>query len=416
VRALPTTLTRVLVTLTLVSIAAPARAAGFSLDVQSARGTGMASAMTAFIDDSSAVFFNPAGIAQGKILDAQLGVTMIAPKFTYTNRNGDSTDTTFRIVPPVNAYVSGGITDNLSLGLGLTSPFGSTLGWPKGWEGRRLITEVSIQTFNLNPTAAYRIGPVRLGAGLQVMRGTVHLQRQIAFGETEGSSDIGAGTWGVGANIGAQVEAIPKLLSFGAHYRSAVKLSFDGLAHFENVPEPLRNAIHDQRGSTSLLTPDTFALGAAVRPTPSLLLAADVVWYGWANFRSVDIHFPDDASNTLSTSTPKSWHNVVNYHLGAEAAVSDAWRVRGGLIYDPSPSPKNTLTPDSPDADRVEIALGGSYLHASGFRAEVGYRLVVFLTKDSTAPELPGQYGGFANVLGLSLGYRTPAKPRSPAR
>ena len=388
--------------------AAPAHAAGFALDVQSARGTGMATAMTGHVDDSSAIFFNPAGIAQGKSIDAQLGVTLIIPKFTYTDRSGNSTDTNFHVVPPVNAYVSGGITDKLSLGIGFFSPFGSRLGWPDGWEGRRQITDVAVQTFDINPTAAYRFGPLRIGAGLQIMRGTVHLQRHLAFGETEGSSDLGAGTWGVGANVGAQVEAIPKVLSFGAHYRSAVKLSFDGLAHFENVPSPLQYAIHDQRGGTSLLTPDTFAMGAAFWPTPSLLLAADVVWYGWGNLRSVDLAFPDDASNTLASSKPKSWHNVVNYHVGAEAIVAEAWRVRGGIVYDPSPSPKDTLTPDIPDADRINFALGGSYIHPSGFRAEVGYTLVAFLSADSTSPELPGKYGGFANVLGISLGYRSP--------
>src|SRR5207244_1930933 len=128
---------------------------------------------------------------------------------------------------------------NLSIGVGFFTPFGSTLSWPEGWEGRRQITDISIQTFDINPTAAYRIGPVRIGAGLQIVRSTVHLQRQIAFGETEGSTDLGAGTWGFGANVGAQFEAIPDRLFFGAHYRSAVKLSFDGLADFDNVPPPL---------------------------------------------------------------------------------------------------------------------------------------------------------------------------------
>jgi long-subunit fatty acid transport protein len=47
-----------------------ASAAGTALDVQSARGTGMASANVAFIDDSTAIFYNPAGIAQGKVYSA----------------------------------------------------------------------------------------------------------------------------------------------------------------------------------------------------------------------------------------------------------------------------------------------------------------------------------------------------------
>jgi len=104
-----------------------AHAAGFALDVQSARGTGMGSAVTAFINDSSAIFYNPAGIAQGKGFDAQAGVMLIAPSFKYTNRSGESTSTKFEIVPPVHAYAAAGITDDLSVGVGVFTPFGLDL-------------------------------------------------------------------------------------------------------------------------------------------------------------------------------------------------------------------------------------------------------------------------------------------------
>ena len=58
-----------------------ANAAGTALDVQGGRATGMAGATTAFIDDASAIYFNPAGMANGKGLDAQAGVNLIAPTF-----------------------------------------------------------------------------------------------------------------------------------------------------------------------------------------------------------------------------------------------------------------------------------------------------------------------------------------------
>jgi long-chain fatty acid transport protein len=380
-----------------------AYAAGYALDVQSGRGTGMAAAVTGFIDDSSAIYYNPAGISQGKGFDAQVGVTAIAPSFKFTGR-GESKSTKFEVVPPVHAYATFGITDELSAGIGVFTPFGLTIKWPEDWIGRRQITEASLATFFINPTVAYRIGPVRIGAGLQVVRATVRLKRQIAFGETEGSTDLGAGTWGLGGNIGAQVEAIPKVLSFGAHYRSAVKLSFDGKADFGNVPSALQNTIHDQPVSTSLLTPDSFAMGVAVRPIPALVLDADVVWFGWGNLRSIDLNFED---TSLSSSRAKSWKSGLNYHVGGEAAVAESWRVRAGALYDPSPAPKDTLTPDIPDADRLNLALGGSYVHASGFHVDLGYQFLILFKKESTAPELPGEYGGFVNILGVSVGYAT---------
>lgn len=403
---------RVLVALALVT--GRAEAAGFGLDVQSGRGTGMAASMTGFVDDSSAIFYNPAGISRGKVFDAQIGVTLINPLFKFTHDNGEFANTVFAIAPPVNAYVSGGITDKLSIGIGVFTPYGMRLGWPEGWVGRRLITEASLLTADINPTVAYRLGPIRIGAGFQLVRATVELQRQIAFGESEGTTTLGAGTWGFGGNVGAMIDIVPKVLSIGAHYRSAVKLSFDGRAHFENVPPSLQQAIHDQAVSTSIVTPDTMAMGIAVRPVRTVVIDADVVWTGWGNFRSIDLQFPEDTAGTLDSTRAKNWKSGFNYHLGAEGAIGEHWRIRGGALYDRSPAPANTLTPELPDADRLNIAAGGSYVHASGVHVDLGYQFLFLFSRESSALELPGTYSGLANILGISVGYSTPPPPPTP--
>lgn len=388
-------------------------AAGTALDVQSARGTGMASSLTAASDGSDSIYYNPAGIARGRILDAQIGDTLIAPQFSYTSPTGNKTSLPFYVVPPFHAYVSGGITDHLSVGIGVFTPFGLTVKWPDGWAGRRVSTRSALQTFYFNPTAAYSIGPLRIGAGFQLVRGTVELKRDIVFGQQEGNVDIGAGAWGVGANVGAQLDVIQQYLTVGVHYRSAVKLDFEGDAHFSNVPAGLASTIHDQAGTASLTQPDSLAIGVATHPVKPLLLEADVVWFGWAKTRSIDIHFPNDASGTLSTSAAKNWENRVNFHLGGEGRVHENWRVRGGVLYDPSPSPGNTLTPDIPDANRLNLAAGGSYVHKCGFHVDLGYQFLVLFSKSSSAPPLFGEYGGNVNILGITVGWRTPAKDAS---
>lgn len=390
-----------------------AHAAGIALDVQSARGTGMASALTAATDGSDSIFYNPAGIARGKVFDAQVGVTLIAPTFSYKNTAGKETTMPFSIVPPPNAYVSGGITENLSVGIGLFTPYGLTLKWPSGWDGRRQIEEASLRTFYVNPTVAYRVGPVRIGAGFQLVRATVELKRAIGAGTTEAEVDLGAGAWGAGGNAGVQVDAIEKYLTFGATYRSAVKIDFDGNAHFSNVPRELSSTLHDQSVSTSLTQPDQLAFGLASHPLDGLLLDADIVWLGWGKFRSIDLSFPDDKTGTLSSSQAKSWSSKVNYHLGGEGALSDNWRLRAGVLYDPSPSPSDTLTPDVPDADRVNLAIGGSYHHSSGVHVDLGYQFLILVPKTSTAPAFPGEYAGNVNILGISVGYATPKEHHS---
>jgi long-chain fatty acid transport protein len=140
----------------------------------------------------------------------------------------------------------------------------------------------------------------------------------------------------------------------------------------------------------------------------------EAVWDDWSKLRSIDINFPNDASGTLSSSEPKNWTNVVNVHVGAELTINDSWRVRAGVLYDPSPSPANTALPDIPDTTRLNLAVGGSYHHPSGFRVDLGYQFLYLFQRTSTAPQLPGNYGGEVDIIGVSLGYRTPARRTAP--
>ncbi len=382
-------------------------AAGTALDIQSARGTGMAGAVTAMIDDSSAIFYNPAGIAQGRILDAQIGDSIIIPSFQYTSPQGTGTSTQFNVSPPFQAYESGGVTDNMSIGVGVFTPFGLTVPWPSDWVGKSLVTKATLATYDFNPTAAYRFGPLRLGIGLQLERATVDLQRKIETGPAEVSTELGAAAWGAGYNVGAQLEAIEHYLSLGVHYRSAVKVNFTGGVHFDNVPLLFRGSLYDQLARTSLTMPDILQMGIASRPIPNLVLDADLVWNGWAKFHSIDIRFPRDASGQLGRAEPKNWNNTLNVHVGGEWSIDESWRVRAGVLYDPSPSPDNTLAPDIPDADRLNLALGAGYRHPTGVGVDLAYQIIVLFDKTSTGV-FAGTYGGNVNIVGISVSYRTP--------
>ena len=65
-----------------------ARAAGVAVDLHSARAVGMAGAVSAFIDDASAIYFNPAGIAQGQGLEFMIGDTPVyASRFSSCRFN-----------------------------------------------------------------------------------------------------------------------------------------------------------------------------------------------------------------------------------------------------------------------------------------------------------------------------------------
>ncbi len=107
-------------------------------------------------------------------------------------------------------------------------------------------------------------------------------------------------------------------------------------------------------------------------------------WYHWANVP--DITFVvEDLSRTQKL--PKRWQNTFNYHLGAKYQLKPELALRLGAVYDPTPSPADTLTPDRPDANRLKGSLGVGYVRGR-MNVDLGYQLVLVNGQETTAPGL----------------------------
>ncbi len=393
-----------IVTALALGLGSTAWAAGFQVDTQSARPTGMATAVVASIDDASAVLYNAAGMAHNEGLDLQFGDTLIIPSASFTpSGGGTSTGSVTGVLPPPHLYLTYG-TKNAAVGIGIYSLFGLATDWPATWPGRYLAVNSSLTTYDINPGFAVRLGDrVRLGAGFDVIRGVVQISRAINFVDGDGQVELGGGAWGVSENFGVQIDVLPKMLSIGASYRFPTGLPFSGNAHFSGQPAELAGTLKDQAITSSVTLPDYLQVGVAVHPIEPLLVELDAAWTDWATFQSLDVNFTDP---TLSSSLRKSWKSVWNFHLGAEYAITEALRVRLGLLYDPTPSPQDTLSPDLPDANRINISAGVGYRVTNWFQADLGYQFVVLLASTSTDTALPGTYSGDAQVIGLSLTFR----------
>src|SRR5207245_1349832 len=127
----------------------------------------------------------------------EVGITPIIPNITFTPTGGSEAAVT-NVVPPFTAYATYGITKDLAAGIGVFEPYGLKVGWPEGFVGRFLVQSSDLRTYWINPELAYRLGILKLGAGVQIVRGTVELNRQINFLTSEGSTNLGAAAWGVG--------------------------------------------------------------------------------------------------------------------------------------------------------------------------------------------------------------------------
>lgn len=406
------TILKVAAALALLFPSTRASAAGFALDILDTRATSMAAAVTASINDPAAAFYNPAGLAQGKGqglgIDAKAGATMVIPNFKVTPSGDGTTQTRALPVFSPHFYAAYGINDQITVGLGLFTPFGLDINWPAGWPGARISTGASLYAFYGNPEVAVRLwnNRLRIGAGVQVVRATVELIRDLPIlPGTVGSVDIGAGGWGVGGNGGFQLD-LAKYVSIGAAYRSPVYIPFHGNVHFSNVPLELSSMLADQTVSAAITLPQIFNAGVAIHPLPEITIGIDVWYYGWQSFHDITVDFENPQLNSREV---KAFHHAWNYHAGAEYALANGFAFRAGVLIDPSPSPSETLLPDLPDANRVNIGVGVGY-HTGHYSADLGYMAVLFRGRESAgtsaSPPFPAAYGGNGQVISLTLRYQ----------
>lgn len=385
-------------------------AAGTNIDLHSARATAMATAVVANSPDPSAIYFNPAEMVEGgESFRIQVGDTLLLPAISFQPAGNPKVYKITNPAPPFTLYATWGVTRDLTVGIGVFEPFGLAVDWPDDFPGRFIAKHSTLRTYYVNPQVAYRFGVVKVGAGVQIVRATVDLLQSLDFGTgTEGSAELAAGSWGVGGNAGIQADLIPDLLSVGASYRSRVKLSFTGHVHFDNVPVEFQGSqpgqLHDQNASTALWQPDEVAVGFSLRPLPPLRLNFEADYYAWQLFSTLRLEFDDPA---LSRTERKNWTHGINYHLGAEYQATPELALRAGYMYDPTPSPMDTLIPDVPDSTRMNFGLGLGY-RVSAFTVDLGYQFIKFTGASTSFPPnpLPGRYDGVVNAFSLSVGYQ----------
>jgi long-chain fatty acid transport protein len=378
-------------------------AAGFSFDTHSARATGLAFASVASMQDSSAIAYNAANILGVEKLDITAGDLITLPRINFTAEGTTNTqgfDTL--LAPPPHAFAVYRINEQMAAGLGLFVPFAAGSAWPDDFAFRTRGYKARLATYYLNPTFAYQAHPrLRVGVGVSVVRGTVTIERKLNFVSSEGTVELGGGSWGVAYNAGLQLTLVDKVLQFGGQFRSPSTLTFKGDADFRDIPESFQTQLKDQKVRSTVAFPGSASLGLLFTPTERLSVAFDAKLMLWSTFEEFTIEFEDPA---LTNPLPKFWENTWNFHLGAEYALTDRFQVRLGTAYDPAPSPESTLSPDLPDADRYRITAGlGSSIDP--IRVDLGYQYVFLFNTKSTVPGITGAFDGDGHVFGVTVGY-----------
>ncbi len=360
---------------------------------------GMGLAFTAVANDPSAIFFNPAGLGWQKHFEVQAGSSFITktqgdfigedPYPGAGNREKEH-ETTF-VLPTL--YVVAPLTSEINLGLGIFSHYGLGFRWDNAedcggdcatnpvkstsFSGRFVAQNAVIQSADLNPVLSFQVIPavaIAIGADYRVSK--VQLERNQAAINPFTNSVVDVAhiklnselkdNHGWGWNAGILVRPIPQL-SFGAAYRSGIKIDYEGKATFQQrrtgdarldpiVASQLPAGSHPVE--TSIDFPESVNLGAAVTLPGEFTVSGEADWTEWTKFESLDIAFPDLTGRDLHREN--NWKNSWAYRVGLEKKFSRL-AVRAGYYRDKTPQPVENAGPILADNDRDAYSLGFGY-------------------------------------------------------
>ena len=414
-------------------LAGTAYAAGFALNEQSGSGVGVAFAGAAASgEDASTVFYNPAAMVRISGTLLSVGVHGVMPDLTFNNQGsftgpaggpfvpltgGNGGGAAKGVVVP-NFYLVTDISPNIKYGFGVSAPFGLATEYNGDWVGRYQALKSTIQTYNLNPSLAYKVNDIlSFGAGFNAQYINGQFSKAIDFGllsggvpqSADGSVEASGNSWAYGYNLGTLFR-FPTATRVGIAYRSTVHQTLVGSASYSNVPAALSAdpRFANNKMTAAITLPDSISLSAVQEIGDKWELLSDVTFTRWSYFNQLAFV----SANGQISVTPENWRNTFRGSLGASYRYSDRLKLRAGGGFDQSPVRDGFRTAAIPDSHRKILAAGLNYKYSKADSLDFAYQHLFFNNAGiannqlaSGAGFLIGTYNVDANILSLQYNH-----------
>ncbi len=391
-------------------------AGGYRVALQGARMLGMAHAGTAVFNGPETVFFNPSGMVftQGEY-QFGFGANFVISHVKYQNAQTlETAQTQNPVGTPFYIYATYKATEHLYLGLGVYTPFGSTVKWDTDWAGSHLVNNISLKAIYFQLSAAYKINDYfSVAASFISATGSVNFNKNVnrfMVDEEGNRTDVELEAKNIpatGYTLAATIRPSDKF-SFGISYRSKVifKARY-GKAVFNDRPQYFPEA---DAFTAELPMPAELDFGMAWKPVKEFTLAFDLNRTYWSVYKSLDIHF-----NRLGISKlPKKWEDTWTWRVGAEFQLTGNIFLRAGYYKDYSPIPQTYFSPETPslDSDNYTFGLGYqkgkigfdlAFLYVNGHERSDSYD---YFKEGLTTVKFGGDYVSNAFVPAFGITYK----------
>lgn len=386
---------------------------GFQVNFQGQKQQGMGGAGNALPVDAASVFFNPGSVSFLKENSVNIGFTPTFANTLFEDANTSSIGrTNSPMGTPFSAYAVYRKNEDSKFfyGLGIYTPFGSTIQYEDAWTGRFTLTKLQLKSIFFQPTISYKLNDkIGIGAGFVYSTGNVNLQKDIPVQDADGTyghAELNGKASGFGYNVGLFVQATEKL-NIGLSYRSQVNMEVaEGTATF-TVPSSLSTNFPSGTFSSALPLPQVATLGLAYKLNEKLAIALDVNYVGWKAYDTLAFDYAQNTTSLIDTKSARNYKNTFAFRLGASYSLTEKFDARLGIAYGLTPVQNGYVTPETPDANRINYTAGLGYKIGEHFQLDAS---VFFTHLKRTDTNLETNLSGTftTNVLapGLAIIYK----------
>lgn len=352
---------------------------------QGAVAAGQGNAFVAQADDASAIHYNPAGLSQANGVQIVTGTTLLGGSIKTNSSTGIDSRGDFggsiAFPPPSHSYVSANLgslgwdgLSNVTVGLGLTSPFGLNTRYPVDGPFNTAVTSAALPLIDIKPTVAYKLNEqLAIGVSADIYTfasflGQGHGEiKQVGDGALSGASvELNGKGTGAGATVSLLYTPLRNdngkpIASIGLVYRTQAVVPLNGSL--------LVNGAQVSGGSASLVLPPIYTGAIAIWPLRASdrewKVEIDVEYVGWKSHRDLDIHL----SSGGGIPQPRQWETVPVVAIGTEYKwLNPEWlphwnvAVRSGYTRTENPVPDRTFDPGTISLSANTLSIGAGFL------------------------------------------------------
>jgi len=383
-------------------------AGGYQVRLQGQKQTGIGLIGTPFHYGASSIFYNPGslGFFEGKY-SFSVGASGIFAKQAFQKEGTDYQAWSDNPVgTPFYVYGAGKIKDFLAVGIGLYTPFGSSIAWDDMWAGRYLIQNSKLSAIFIQPTISYNYkDKFGIGAGFIYAIGNVRVEKALPYNDDSKVVLEGSGN-NMGVNIGAFVRPVENL-RIGIDFRSSMMMKVEGGDATFTVPESVSsNVPAENKFTAELPLPANLEMGVAYEFNDRFLLAVELAWIQWSKYENLDFTFEQNGE-LLNSSNPREYKDSFVPRIGAQYKLNDIFTFRAGGYYDPSPANEKYFTPETVTLNSIAFTLGVSIEPIKGLSIDLSYLQVNGLEADKEyePANFNGTYKSIGILPGIGLSY-----------